>query len=65
MCMYLHVSAIVSQCLDVSAGIWHYYLLVSCHYVYVCVAITRQLRQKILSMKLRYVLYLHVSACII
>ena len=34
--------------------------LVSCHYVYVCVAITRQLRQKLLSMKCRYV---HVSTC--
>ena len=47
------------------------YLLVSCQYVHVCVAITRLLLQKCLSMKCRYVhvsvcilMYLHVSACI-
>ena len=37
------------------------YLLVSCQYMHVCVAITRQLHQKCLSMKCRYV---HVCACI-
>jgi hypothetical protein len=47
------------------------YLLVSCQYVHVCVAITRLLLQKCLSMKCMYVhvsafllMYLHVSACI-
>ncbi len=43
------------------------YLLVSCQYVQVCVAITRLLLQKCLSMKCRYAcisMYTDVSACI-